>query len=110
MRTALLIDDRALRNSRLLAIQTVQVMSEANAKPIMTAFTMGAALRNIPQGERSRGNVATPTGGASAFGTAEFVAVGAAGEAAGAGGCRPRQRRDGARPKLPKQRLRRSQI
>ncbi len=87
MRTALRIDDRALRNSRLLAIQTVQVTSEANAKPIMTAFTMGAALRNIPQGERSRGNVATPTGGVSVFGAAELVAIGcagAAGEAAGA--------------------------
>src|SRR5271155_1104281 len=92
MRTALRIDDRALRNSRLLAIQTVQVTSEASAKPIMTAFTMGAALRNIPQGERSRGNVATPTGGASASGAGELVAVGcagAAGEAAGAGGLSP---------------------
>src|SRR5271167_4247283 len=89
MRTALRIDDRALRNSRLLAIQTVQVMSEANAKPIMTAFTMGAALRNIPQGERSRGNVATPTGGASALGVGatSFGLVAEAGAVACDGAC-----------------------
>ena len=34
---------------------TVQVASEAKASPIITIFTIGTALRNIPQGDKSRG-------------------------------------------------------
>ena len=49
---------RALRNSRFLAIHTVQVMSEAKASPIITAFTILSACRNIPHGERSCGSSA----------------------------------------------------
>src|SRR5205807_9764941 len=34
---------------------TDQVASEAKASPTMTIFTSGTALRNIPQGDKSRG-------------------------------------------------------
>jgi hypothetical protein len=37
------------------ATQTVQVTSEAAARPIITAFTMVSASWNMPQGERSCG-------------------------------------------------------
>ena len=43
-----------------LASHTVQVTSEAKASPTSTAFTTGSALRNMPQGLRSRGSVAVP--------------------------------------------------
>jgi hypothetical protein len=42
----------------LFATQTVQVTSEATARPIMTAFTMVSACRNMPQGDRSCGSCA----------------------------------------------------
>ncbi len=90
-RTAL----RALWSSRLLAIKTVQVASEAKASPIITAFTMMSACRNMPQGERSCGNsaVATECSAAGADGVAtgaDGVAVGAGtGAAVGAGGVPP---------------------
>ncbi len=54
----------------VLASQTVQVTTEAKASPIITAFTTMSALRNMPQGERSRGSMAVPmTGGGSGAGT-----------------------------------------
>ena len=55
----------------LFATQTVQVTSEATARPIMTAFTMVSACRNMPHGERSCGNCARLTDGSSATGLAE---------------------------------------
>ena len=39
----------------VLASQTVQVTSEANASPIMTTFTTMSAVRNIDHGDNSRG-------------------------------------------------------
>src|SRR5262249_36664188 len=44
-----------------LASHTVQVTTEAKARPIRTAFTTGSALRYMPQGLRSRGSVAVAT-------------------------------------------------
>src|SRR4029079_1265665 len=44
--------------SIVLASHTVQVTSEAKARPIKTAFTTGSALMYMPQGLRSRGSVA----------------------------------------------------
>src|SRR5436190_19353075 len=44
----------------VLAIQTVQVTSEARARPIKTAFTTTSAFRYMPHGLRSRGKVAVP--------------------------------------------------
>ena len=44
----------ARRNSRLLAKSTVQVTSEATARPIITAFTTTSAAGTCPTGERSR--------------------------------------------------------
>ena len=52
---------RAPKSSMLFATQTVQVTSEATARPIMTAFTMVSACRNMPQGERSCGKAAMAT-------------------------------------------------
>src|SRR6188472_884858 len=56
---------RAARTRRLqitisivLASHTVQVTSEAKARPIKTAFTTGSALMYMPHGLRSRGSVA----------------------------------------------------
>src|SRR4029434_10783364 len=44
-----------------LASHTVQVTTDARARPIRTAFTTGSALRNMPQGLRSRGSSAFAT-------------------------------------------------
>src|SRR4051795_12807423 len=44
--------------SIVLASHTVQVTSEAKARPIKTAFTTGSALMYMPLGLRSRGSVA----------------------------------------------------
>ena len=44
--------------SIVLASHTVQVTSEAKARPIKTAFTTGSALMYMPHGLRSRGSVA----------------------------------------------------
>ena len=52
-RSAMLFADRS---SMVLASQTVQVTSEAKASPTITAFTTRSALRNMPHGERLRGN------------------------------------------------------
>src|SRR5580704_14741571 len=59
----------------------VHVTSEANASPIITAFTIRSALRNIPQGERS-GNACPEISTASGAGTA--ISVLGFGAAAGA--------------------------
>ena len=93
---------RAPRNSRVLAIQTVQVTSDAKARPIITAFTMRSALRNMPQGESPAAAPRWPWTTPPALGAgvalsrpvAEFGAAvcgGAcvAGEAAGAGALSP---------------------
>src|SRR5205807_1197324 len=45
----------AFQSSIVFASHTVQVASEAKASPTMTIFTSGTALRNIPQGDKSRG-------------------------------------------------------
>jgi len=47
-------------SSTVLASQTVQVTTEANARPAMTAFTITSADRNMPHGDRSRGSAAAP--------------------------------------------------
>ena len=49
-----------------LASQTVQVTTEANTRPIMTACTRMSADMNIDQGERSRGSWAMPIAGSGA--------------------------------------------
>jgi hypothetical protein len=59
----------------LFATQTVQVTSEATARPIMTAFTMVSACKNMPQGERSCGSCARLTDGSPAAGVAEVAFV-----------------------------------
>ena len=52
---------RRRHNSRLLASHTVQVTSEAKIRPTITTFTTMSALRNMPQGDRSRGSAAIPS-------------------------------------------------
>ncbi|CAH1657327.1 conserved exported hypothetical protein [Hyphomicrobiales bacterium] len=46
----------AAASSMLLASQTVQVISEAKARPTITALTTRSACMNMPQGDRSCGN------------------------------------------------------
>src|SRR5262249_29070691 len=54
----------ARNSSTVLASQTVQVTTEANARPAMTAFTITSADRNMPHGDRSRGSAEDrPAGG-----------------------------------------------
>src|SRR4029077_9202821 len=60
------------RSSMVLASQTVQVTSEAKASPTITAFTTMSALRNMPHGERLRGNSAV---GACASAACEIIAA-----------------------------------
>ena len=61
-------------SSRLLASHTVHVMTEAKASPISTACTTMLALRNMPQGLRSRGSVALPmSAGVGAVSCADAV-------------------------------------
>ena len=55
----------ALRSSRALAINTVQVTSEAISRPIITSFTIQSAWRNMPPTERLAG-ITGATGLASA--------------------------------------------
>src|ERR1700730_13460121 len=70
-------------SSIILAMKMVHVTSEANASPIITAFTMTSADRNIDHGDRSRGTgtvdfsdlaLSPPASGADAAGTAVAVA------------------------------------
>src|SRR5215470_13687403 len=96
MRRRALALRRAKRSSSHLASQTVQVTSDANASPIITAFTTMSALMNMPHGDRSCGSSAAPTsgrlggavmlGGAAALGAATAGKAGAAGAAAGTEG------------------------
>ncbi len=44
------------RSSMVFASQMVHVTSEANANPIMTAFTTTSAFTNMPRGDRLRGS------------------------------------------------------
>ncbi|GLR92654.1 hypothetical protein GCM10007858_02740 [Bradyrhizobium liaoningense] len=62
-------------------MKTVQVISEAKASPIITAFTMTSADMNITQGDNSF--MAGATAAASGFAVVETVAAGGAGGAAG---------------------------
>jgi hypothetical protein len=78
---------RALRSSRLLAIQTVHVTSDAIANPIITAFTMRSACTNMPQGERSCGNSAMAMDGGSALGAGAALLGLVAGSGLAAGAC-----------------------
>ena len=72
-RTAL----RAPRSSSHLASQTVQVASEATARPIITSFTMMSAWRNMPHGERSCGSSAVLIEVSPGSGGAGALALGA---------------------------------
>src|SRR6202521_4560459 len=78
----------AMKSSSPFAKAMVQVTSEANANPIITALTIRSALRNIPHGERSGdacadiSAVSGPGAAASVFG---FGAAAGA-ERPGAGG------------------------
>jgi hypothetical protein len=47
----------ARASSTALASHTVQVTSDAKARPIITAFTTMSACRNMPHGDRSCGSV-----------------------------------------------------
>jgi biopolymer transport protein ExbD len=57
LRTQLCARRRAAASSMPLANQIVHVTSDANASPIITAFTMMSACMNIPHGDKSRGSV-----------------------------------------------------
>ena len=50
------------RSSSHFASAIVQVNTEANASPTITALTSQSALRNMPQAERSRGSSASDEG------------------------------------------------
>src|SRR5262249_36301843 len=65
MASAARVRRRADTSSIVLASQTVQVTTDAKASPIITAFTMMSAVRNMPHGERSRGSAAAPMTGES---------------------------------------------
>src|SRR5471032_3636501 len=82
----------APNNSKPLAIQMVQVMIEAMARPIITAFTTTSAFWYMPHGDRSwamprllSSSRTTPESSAGAGAAAWAVSV-ATGAAAGAGG------------------------
>ena len=61
------------KSSMLFATQTVQVTSEATARPIMTAFAVVVrGPRNMPHGERSCGSCARLRDGSPADGLAEL--------------------------------------
>ena len=47
-------------SSIILAMKTVQVMSEAKARPIITPFTTTSADMNIDHGDNSRGTLPWP--------------------------------------------------
>jgi hypothetical protein len=48
---------RAIHSSMALANQTVQVSTEAKARPTITALTTISAAMNMPQGDKSRGSL-----------------------------------------------------
>jgi hypothetical protein len=70
---------RALKpsSSSHFASAIVQVNTEANASPTITALTSQSALRNMPQAERSRGSIAEASvsgaGCTSALGGASVI-------------------------------------
>src|SRR5437879_4021341 len=72
-----------------LASQTVQVTTEAKARPIMTACTRMSADMNIDHGDRSRGSCPTPITGCEGdegwAGVAAGAGLAGAGEAAAGG-------------------------
>ena len=75
---------RASTSSIALASQIVQVSTEAKTSPIITALTTMSAARNMPQGERSRGNCSAiagsdAAGAQAAAGKASKTAAAAAG-------------------------------
>src|SRR5690606_19340534 len=82
---------RAPASSSDLATQTVQVASEASARPIITAFTTQSAAMNMPHGDRSCGRIkpfSLSTGAAAGAAVWVWTSSGegdAAGAAAGAG-------------------------
>ena len=57
------------------ASHTVHVISDASARPIITAFTTTWAAVNMPQGDRSRGSAGAATGDGAGFG---FIGIAAA--------------------------------
>ena len=63
------------RSSMVLASHTVQVTSEAMARPIITAFTMMSAPTNMPQGDRLRGNSASSIAKAGAGASASAIVM-----------------------------------
>ena len=89
-RTARRTRRRAAASSRDLASHTVQVASEAMARPIITVFTTMSAAANMPQGDRSRGSLEGPSSMASGIapaspGTTDSPAAAAAPSVVGAG-------------------------
>jgi hypothetical protein len=61
-------------SSRLFASQTVQVTTDAKARPSITAFTTMSAAMNMPQGDRFSGKTEAGFGrGAGARGSAVGV-------------------------------------
>ncbi len=73
LRSALRTRRLAAHSSILFAIHTVQVMTEAMARPIITDFTTMSAAMNMLHGDRSRGRLWACT-----IGAGEVVATGAA--------------------------------
>ena len=68
-------------------MKMVQVSSEANASPIMTALTRISADKNIDQGDNSRSEAGSvlsdlALGGAAASGAGDCAATGACGRGA----------------------------
>ena len=71
---------RAPTSSSVLASQMVQVSTDANRRPIITALTMMSAAMNMPHGVRSRGSrpsaTSTAGGAAAALAAEQGVACG----------------------------------
>ena len=57
-------------SSTVLARRIVQVTSEPNARPIITAFTTMSAAMNMPNGDRSCGSIEAPVPDTVIFGAA----------------------------------------
>ena len=77
----------APNSSSVFASHTVHVTSDANAKPMITAFTTMSALRNMPHGDRSCGSRPALIAGVDPV--AAGSAVGAAAGAASCASARP---------------------
>src|SRR4029434_1761332 len=74
---------RAINSSMVLANQTVQVSTEAKARPTITALTTISAAMNMPQGDKSRGSLSAISVEA-ADGWADGGAAGTGSDGAGA--------------------------